>query len=772
MILLIEQKQFCWFGRLIVLGLVCFFFASFRESRSEIFPPSLSGIIEDSKTGLPLGEAHIRIEETGQLSLSDEDGIFRLNKIQAGNYTLTISFLGYKKKNLRVEIREGQPSFHYVELESVMLESPELNFIRSRSNPFETTVIDERTINNSSWKDVGEAVRTLPGVQVYEDGGLGGKKTASLRGCRPDHVMVMVDDAVLNDGSGSAVDLGMISIQNISRIEISRGLELDGGFGGLGGLIRIYTRAFDHNSSISGSLNSGIQSYSGRQIGGQIEDHPAGISARVTAQYLSSEGNFEYPNESGETDSRINNQVQQISSSLDVSKNILSTWNIRSGLAFAVSERGSPSPLFQAATPESEQRESVFRFNLTASRLLENGALKIRSGAQTKARHYVNPRYQFDSRTGQTSAHPPVNLKDRDNKFGISTMVEDVGYSWKNTNISSDVGIGIDVESYDAANALENGLSDPIHEEIIRTGAWTYGQFEIKYNFNEYELSLSESGRIDGLNDTPAEISSPFSGEYFPVYSSGSRLALTSGESTDPVKWRLYLGMGNSFSPPSFVSTFLVESIYSRGNPNLKPERATEKSLGGGIIFAPALARFSFSANAWNRQTKDLIVWTRNSRGQYFPDNLARASVKGIEISSHSSFVNDRITLEGSYTIQRALNDDPVSPYYGRRIPFQPDWYGSARCVANLKIISTGLENRFSDRRYFSESNLDPYGSAAGNLAPFYIWNGWLSRNFSFNRWNLKLNAGVENMFDSKYELIAKMPMPGRIWKIGLEISR
>ncbi|WP_136482409.1 carboxypeptidase-like regulatory domain-containing protein [Cognatitamlana onchidii] len=70
---------------------------------------SISGTLLDLESNnAPLTFARVKIKETGAEVLSDENGVFRLNNLEAGAYTLIYSFVGYETKETEVKITSNK----------------------------------------------------------------------------------------------------------------------------------------------------------------------------------------------------------------------------------------------------------------------------------------------------------------------------------------------------------------------------------------------------------------------------------------------------------------------------------------------------------------------------------------------------------------------------------------------------------------------------------------------------------------------------------------
>ena len=67
----------------------------------------LKGFIYNKKSGENLGYVNIYLKETGQGTVSSEEGFYTLSKVKPGTYTLVADYLGFVTIEMKVELRAG-----------------------------------------------------------------------------------------------------------------------------------------------------------------------------------------------------------------------------------------------------------------------------------------------------------------------------------------------------------------------------------------------------------------------------------------------------------------------------------------------------------------------------------------------------------------------------------------------------------------------------------------------------------------------------------------
>jgi len=105
------------------------------------------------------------------------------------------------------------------------------------------TVITRDDIDNSQALSVPEILRTVPGLDVSTNGGLGQTTSLFMRGTESDHILVLVDGVKIGSATTSGVPFEHLPLSQVERIEIVRGPRSSlYGSEAIGGVIQIFTR--------------------------------------------------------------------------------------------------------------------------------------------------------------------------------------------------------------------------------------------------------------------------------------------------------------------------------------------------------------------------------------------------------------------------------------------------------------------------------------------------------------------------------------------------
>lgn len=170
------------------------------------------------------------------------------------------------------------------------------SLLRQRDDSSAVSVIElglpgQASAPSASRLSVAELIVGQPGVQVRRTGGLGQFSGASLRGSAPGQVAVFLDGIPLSRSSQSAVDLSLLPLDGLERVEVYRGVPpLSLGSETVGGAINLVTRQGQGPQSGWVSLGSG--SFGLRRVSvGYKAPRP---KVMLTLGYQSADGEFPY----------------------------------------------------------------------------------------------------------------------------------------------------------------------------------------------------------------------------------------------------------------------------------------------------------------------------------------------------------------------------------------------------------------------------------------------------------------------------------------------
>ncbi len=204
-------------------GMACLVF-SFSFSQNLV-----KGHIRDQATGEVLPGANVLVEGTGRGTVSDRNGIFQINKIPDGSYSLKVSYLGYETQRKEIQIPASESLD--ISLNPSTLLSEEFVVYGTRASattPTTFKTIEKGELNkNNLGQDIPFLLNFTPSVVSHSDAGNGiGYTGLRIRGSDQTRINVTVNGIPLNDAESHGVFwVNMPDFaSSVDNIQIQRGV--------------------------------------------------------------------------------------------------------------------------------------------------------------------------------------------------------------------------------------------------------------------------------------------------------------------------------------------------------------------------------------------------------------------------------------------------------------------------------------------------------------------------------------------------------------------
>lgn len=233
--------------------------ASFFGSRAQDCNNVLDGVVV-SDEGDPLPSATVSVETTDFYAVSDASGAFAIRNLCPGTYRLAVSFVGFEKQRIEVNIPVTQPLRIELVPVSTMLEGV---LIEGQPRPGAasqtTATLQKDELDALHGKPLGESLKEIPGVNALQTGPSIFKPV--IDGLHSQRILIL-NNGIRQEGQQWGVEHAPeVDPFIASQIQVLKGAEtVRYGSAAMGGVIIISPPPLHQTEKIGGELNLGLMS--------------------------------------------------------------------------------------------------------------------------------------------------------------------------------------------------------------------------------------------------------------------------------------------------------------------------------------------------------------------------------------------------------------------------------------------------------------------------------------------------------------------------------
>jgi vitamin B12 transporter len=588
------------------------------------------------------------------------------------------------------------------------------------------TVLDDAELSRRQTRTVADILRTVPGVSITRNGGIGATTSVFIRGAESDQTVALIDGVKLNDPSspGGGFNFGNLLVGNIERIEVLRGpSSVLWGSQAIGGVVNMITRQPTER------LTANLRGEGGYRGTGQVVGNVAGrigpVSASGGAGWFRTDGISAFSEARGGTErDGYENFGANARLSVAVAEGVSAEargWYSNG----RVNIDGFAPPAFQFGDvdEQSRTRELVGYGGINAA--LFDGRLRNRLGyAHTDTRRRNIDRAQGDAET--FAAH------GRNARIEYQGVL-DIAEGWQATGGLERETSRFTSSSFGAPPTVGRARLDSVYGQLVATPA--------------RGVTLTGGVRHDDHDRFGGATTLGASG-VFAIGGTGTTLRASYAE---------------GFKAPSL---FQLQSDF--GNATLRPERS--RGWDAGVSQALADGRVRASATWFRRTSSDLIgfiscpapptgICVGRPSGTY--DNVARARAQGVEFALALQPV-PALSVQANYSYLDATNRSPGDANFGHQLVRRPRhsvtalvdyrWPFGLETGATLTHVGASFDNAANSRR------IEGYVIADLRAA-------WPVTD------RVEIYGRVENLFDERYETLFRFGTPGRAGYAGVRLA-
>jgi outer membrane receptor protein involved in Fe transport len=576
-------------------------------------------------------------------------------------------------------------------------------------------------IDDAGYRDVAEALDGIPGVRVIGSAETPGGRRVSVAGASPLRVGVLWDGFPLAAGADGSVDLDAIPLAAVSGIDVLPGGQSAGfGDGAMGGAVNIRTDQDDSESHRVELTAGRYDAYGGVLT---ATERFGRFRGQWSLERLGRGDTFEYPD----------------SDSMAVRRGVgTDSWRGHAGLSHGIlgdgkvtvsvyrSDVGMPGALEQL-TPGARMKNRQFRMQGSWETRLGSG---WRSGIgvwhENVTEHATVPgRIPYDNEFRERFIGGRTHLGRTSAGFEMRNEFE-----FRNRRLE-----GFNIQR----PHLSFGMTDRVEFTLRMTArkAWPVGA---------QTLTVSAAGAIDG-DDRAA-----------PFYMPRIDLAWTM-----PMGVAIRSGWGRSFRRPLLTSLFWKADAFAVGNPDLRPERASEWDIGLTARRGP----LSVDTRYFERRVTDIIFWQRSTAtGQYQPGNIDRTFVFGREDHVSLELFARSIALDYIHVFRGSYDRSGEVNYDGDVLTLSPRHTHELDTRVKLGRYSGRLSARRVSLRYLRRDN-----QSGKMLQPYGLFDVYMRVEVRRTQPRVHVGVHIDNLTNERVDLLERYPSPGRSWSIRTAIE-
>lgn len=251
---------------------------------------AITGHVIERGTENSLPYAAVLIVETGQGTVSDENGEFKFKKIPAGKYTLKVQLLGYETQMKNVTVsKDFTVDIHFLMSdESIMTDEVVVSANRNETSrkvaPVVVNVMNAKLFESVNSTDLAKSLNYQSGLRVENNCQNCGFPQVRINGLEGPYSQILINSRPVVSALSGVYGLEQIPVNMIERVEVVRG----GGsalFGAnaVGGTINIITKdpvnnSFQISSTMSNMNGKVWEQYMGANASLVSKDNTYGIA--------------------------------------------------------------------------------------------------------------------------------------------------------------------------------------------------------------------------------------------------------------------------------------------------------------------------------------------------------------------------------------------------------------------------------------------------------------------------------------------------------------
>lgn len=765
---------------------------------------SISGIVSDS-SGVVSGVS-ISLKNTKIGTATNEKGLYTLSGLDAGNYTLLVSYLGTVTHSQQIKLKTSEQLTIDFNLKQIGQELSTVAIVGKtkstvlKESGFNANGIETKLFLNTT-TDLNQLLNKSTGVRIREQGGMGSDFNFSLNGLSGRQVRFFLDGIPM-ESFGSAMGLNNIPVNLAERIEVYKGVvPVELGADALGGAVNIITNQ-NTKRFLDASISYGSFNSSRTAIAGRFTDEKTGLRINVNAFNNYSDNDYlmrnnpEYNAAIKVTEGdevvfrdarRFHSAYRATMAQADIGlvdkkwADIISLSFTHSNLYKEIQTGVNQDRVYGEVTnreqffmPALKYKKQNFLFNGLTVNATASYSINRSNVADTSSYLYgwggkgrpepisgeindIKTIYHYKNNAAIARANFAYALNDH-NSLNLNYT-----YNYFARSATEDLG-KIKNNSFDEPNSIDKNMLGLALQNNLFDKRWSNTLFAKYYNFNAFVRNAVYYSNDNSWTKVDSEI-----GQNFMGYGIASRFKLSE-----------QLGIKASYEHAYRLQE--ADELFGNGidvasNKDLKPE--SSDNINVGLYYSHKINnhRFNIEGSYFYRNAKDFIYLTIGGLYSNY-NNLGKAKINGAEAELRYNY-SDLLELSVNATYQKAINNQKFElgtglkdATFGDRVPNQPWLYGNANfSIGKNNILGKDTRLQFNASSQFVNwfyLNWESRGSAESrNKIPSQLAH---HISIAYSLKGSKYNIAIES-FNVTNELAYdnfRLQKPGRSFAVKL----
>ncbi len=738
-------------------------------ARAEPVPPvvdtggTVSGYVLAEGTSDPIPDARVRLEPLGRAVFTDAEGRFVIRLVPPGSYTIRADASGYDAAGADgVRVLAGRLITQSIRLAPRIVDAGPVVVTATRreqtakSAPASVVIMSRDEIAARQVTTFDQALEQVPGVAAFRSTPIS-VQSMSIRGASDvagggvgNRVLLLVDGrpALTSDSGGAFWSL--VPTGFVDRVEIVKGAFSSlYGSTAMGGVVNVITRRPDAPSRLVVDASAGFYEKAPSEIR-YTEDTP--LQSQVSFNYSGTRDWVSYLVSASRKQSDGHAQGTSYAF-VDLFAKMLfdlpDNRNLEVTLGGGSADADYPHAWLNSSRPLSirpeyaDDEQSKDYFSADVHYWAVPSARQKYSSRFYYYDHRQRSFFNEDDPDGEIPGNEPYGFRTRIDgaKLGNITQV-DAYLSDRNYLVA-----GVDVQIDDVRSSPDSTLYGDHRTSNVAL-------------FAQDELRLSE--RWSATLGLRYDVNHLVSGRTLRQLS--PKVSVVWNPTPDVAVRALY---GRAFRAPTIAERFLRREIGGGiefvPNPSLDAERMTA-SWEAGVRLEP-VSSVELDVALFRYDYEDLIYWV-DVAGEFGVDyplfqvrNLNRARMRGVDASVTARWI-DAVSASVGYTYLDAED----------RSPGRVDDVLAYRPKHSLQASLGGTWRRtqvIADARYRSDVE-EVFLFPLQRPSAFWVFGAAVRQRITDR---VGLSARVNNLFDARYEELARYRMPGRNWLFGTSVE-